>query len=128
MSIDVMSSDEAYTAFYETLGRSYPEGRVVYEEPLGRARRKLIHGYLRAFADRGFFLLDVGCNGGDYVLHYASLGGTAHGIDISSSLISAAATRAARENLLTATFEVANAEAFSGAHTMPSCSLKFWNT
>jgi len=114
MSIDVMSSEEAYTGFYETLGKCYPESQVVYAEPLGRARRKMIFACLRAFAARRFSLLDAGCNSGDYALYYASLGGIVHGIDISTSLISAAVARAARANLAEATFEVGNVEICSG--------------
>ena len=114
MSIDVMSSEEAYAAFYERLGKCYPESEVVYAEPLGRARRTMILACLKVFAARGFSLLDAGCNSGDYSLHYASLGGVPHGIDISRSLISAAVARAAAANLTKATFQVGNVETYTG--------------
>ena len=91
-----------------------PESRFVYDEPLGRARRIIIRACLRGFASRGFSLLDVGCNLGHYCLYYATIGGLAHGIDISVSLVSAAEERATEMGLRGASFEVANAESFSG--------------
>src|SRR6267143_4184338 len=110
-----MASDEEYEAFYESLGRHYPESQIVYQEALGRTRRIVVRSYLRRFAAHGLTLFDVGCNAGDYSLFYASLGQPAHGIDISASLIEEAKAKAERSGLSKATFEVANAETYMGA-------------
>jgi 2-polyprenyl-3-methyl-5-hydroxy-6-metoxy-1,4-benzoquinol methylase len=107
-----MESEKAYESFYEALGERYPEEKIVYEEALGRARRKVVCSYLRRFAARGLDLLDVGCNAGHYSLYYASQGSRAHGIDISPSLVAKAEAKAVRLRLRRATFEVANIEAY----------------
>ncbi len=65
-STDVMESEEEYEAFYESLGKSHPEGDVVYAEGLGRARRSIVCSYLERFSAQCLTLLDVGCNSGDY--------------------------------------------------------------
>ena len=113
-STDVMESEEEYEAFYESLGKSYPESQVVYEEALGRARRAIVRSYLERFSAQGLTLLDVGCNSGEYTLFYASLGREVWGIDISRSLVATAVSRANQLNLRNASFEVANVETYRG--------------
>jgi 2-polyprenyl-3-methyl-5-hydroxy-6-metoxy-1,4-benzoquinol methylase len=112
MSPNVMESEKEYESFYESLGRHYPEDKIVYGEALGRARRGVVCSYLRRFADQRLSLLDVGCNAGYYSLYFASLGSRAHGIDISPSLIAKAESEAVRLRLQHATFEVANIETY----------------
>ncbi len=114
MPIDVMASEESYRAFYDALGRTYPETDVVFSEALGQTRRIIICSHLRRLASQACNLFDVGCNDGHLTLYYASLGPKAHGIDISASLVEKARAKASDMGLRNASFEVANIEAFNG--------------
>ena len=105
--LDVMASDEEYASFYERLGREYPETEVVHSEDPRRYQAVLRE--ILPFAAGGRAMLDLGCNDGVFTIPYCRAGGSAHGVDISPSLVDKA--RAGAEGL-DATFEVANAEMY----------------
>ncbi|MBN1541832.1 class I SAM-dependent methyltransferase [candidate division KSB1 bacterium] len=76
-----MGDDPARTAltrFYQEVGEKYPEESVVYRTLRGRLRKAYVLSVLQTFSGR---LLDVGCNGGMYLMHYT--GGERFGVDIS---------------------------------------------
>ena len=102
-----MTSEGAYAAFYERLGREYPETQHVHGQDPRRFR--IILAELAPFAARKAHMLDVGCNDGVYTIPYCRDGGISHGIDISPTLVAKAQARAA---CLPATFEVADIEAY----------------
>ncbi len=105
-----MASAPEYAAFYERLGAEYPESEEVHgTDP---RRRDFLLAILRPFAERGVPLLDVGCNDGVYTIPYAWMGGTAHGIDISPSLVEKARRKAGGARV---TFETADIEEYTTA-------------
>lgn len=105
----IMGSVDCYREFYDRLGKEYDETAAVYSTRLGRVRFRAVSRYLRPFARRHLHLLDIGCNDGVYSLAYCRMGGVAHGIDISRSLVEKARAKA-RLAGLSPTFEVGDIE------------------
>lgn len=108
-----MESETAYRAFYERLGREYPEADTVHSNPF---RLNFLLGELRPYAARGTRMLDIGCNNGVYDEPYCRMGGRVAGIDISPELVEKAR---ARTRGLDAEFEVADVEAYRPNRTFP---------
>jgi len=105
-----------FQEFYEKLGTEYPESLLVHGDKLLTSRFMTIITELKPFAVDNKSLLDLGCNDGVYTIPYVRMGGSAHGVDISSGVISRARLRAKRLGLDGISFEIANVEKF--------CSLK----
>ena len=111
MPRNVMETAEAYREFYDRLGHEYEETQTVYSTRRGRTRFRAVLGELTPFARRHAKLLDVGCNDGVYTIPYCTIGGVAHGIDISQALVHKAEEKA-RTTGAHATFEVADIEEY----------------
>ncbi len=108
---NAMESAETYRDFYEHQGATYDETATVYGTKSGRIRFQAVMRVISTFAKSGLRMLDVGCNDGVYTIPYCKLGGSAHGIDISPSLIEKAKERAMAVGSR-ATFEIADIEAY----------------
>ncbi len=70
--------NENFLKFYDSVGRLYPEEKLVFKTLRGVIRRRFILSHLQKFKG---LLLDLGCNRGYYISEY--LNGRAIGIDIS---------------------------------------------
>ena len=70
--------NENFHEFYDSVGRLYPEEKLVFKTLRGVIRRRFILSHLQKFKG---LLLDLGCNRGYYISEY--LNGRAIGIDIS---------------------------------------------
>lgn len=115
MDVDISKDKSKYEEFYEIVGRDYPESLLVHASKDEKSRFMAVMRILEPFAVRGKTLLDVGCNDGVYTIPYAMIahvGGNAHGIDISRSLIYRATQKSEKLKLSNATFEVADIEDF----------------
>ncbi len=77
-----------YRVFYESVGKLYPEEKVVFGTLRGLLRKQFVLKYL---TDTKGCLLDLGCNRGYYISNY--LNGRAIGIDIAFSVLQTAKTR-----------------------------------
>ena len=104
---DASSDTQSYIEFYEDLGQNYPESQIAHLENLDKIRDDTVLKYLKKFALKGKTLLDVGCNDGVYTIPYCKMGGRAHGIDLSKSLILKATEKSKKERV-EATFETAD--------------------
>jgi 2-polyprenyl-3-methyl-5-hydroxy-6-metoxy-1,4-benzoquinol methylase len=87
MPIDTTKDNDAYTDFYESVGRNYPETQIVHKNMGIGSRFQTVLSELAPFALKGASLIDIGCNDGVYTIPYCEMGGAALGIDISASLI-----------------------------------------
>ena len=74
--------EKELNAFYQELGKKYPEAEIVYNSLQGMIRKRFI---LSKIGNWKGTLLDLGCNIGVYTRHYK--GGKFIGVDISESLI-----------------------------------------
>ena len=85
-----MAQGREYLAFYESLGRFYPETSLVHSYRGITSRYLAVIRALKPFAEQGSLLLDAGCNDGVYMIPYCRMGGAALGIDIASTLLARA--------------------------------------
>jgi SAM-dependent methyltransferase len=76
--MDATSEKTALYRFYQQVGQCYPEEEEVYNTLRGHLRKAFVLQYLSTRQGR---FLDIGCNRGLYLHHYA--GGDAVGVDIS---------------------------------------------
>jgi len=53
-----------YRAFYDLVGKCYPEDKIVYQRPNHRIREKIIKKYLR---EAKGLVIDIGCSSGKYL-------------------------------------------------------------
>ncbi len=70
--------NENFREFYDSVGRLYPEEKLVFKTLRGVVRRQFILSQLEKFKG---LLLDLGCNRGYYISEYKN--GKAIGVDIS---------------------------------------------
>lgn len=115
MALDARKDEEVYEKFYRELGDKYPEAKLQYETREGIRRKIIILKHLESFAKTGKNLLDVGCSEGTYTIPYCKMGGKAHGIDISGTLIEKAKEKAKKEGLRDIFFTVEDVQKFEGS-------------
>ena len=80
--------NENFREFYDSVGRLYPEEKLVFKTLRGVVRRQFILSQLQKFKG---LLLDLGCNHGYYISEYVN--GKAIGIDISYPVLQEAKSR-----------------------------------
>lgn len=116
--MNVIGDPSKYRDFWEELGSKFPGSEIRHADKSRFSRFGNIMSELKPFAVAGKSLLDIGCNDGVYTIPYVLIGGTAHGIDISPSVISKAKAKAERLRLRNISFSTANIENFQ-------CSEKY---
>ncbi len=90
-----------YFAFYEAVGRLYPEERIVYLSGWGRARRRFVRQLLRRYGREGAWL-DVGCGAGVYLREAKRIFSKLRlfGLDVSPAVLFRARRKVAEANLI----------------------------
>ncbi len=92
--VNVMNDPVSYESFYDELGKEYPETETVHSIRGIGSRYWTILDELRPFAVSRKRLIDIGCNDGVYTIPYCQMGGEGLGVDISSSLVEKAMSKA----------------------------------
>ena len=83
-----------YFKLWEELGQKFPYRDVVHSERGPSTLYWMVMGEIRPFAEKGYKLLDIGCNDGLYTISYCQNGSQALGIDISPTVVQKARNHA----------------------------------